>query len=64
MDKVIKNNPTKSKIRINANETKVNYYALLLAIVTHKTISQCLLDMGLSQGIGTFAKTYDGKPKS
>ena len=62
MSNITSNNP-KPK-RINANEVRLNYYALLLAIVTHKTISQCLLDMGLSQGIGTFAKTYDGKPKS
>ena len=62
MNRTTNTKPTRS--RVNPNELKSNYYALFLAIVTNKTISQCLLDMGLSQGIGTFAKTYDGKPKS
>ena len=36
--------------KLPATEIKQNYYALLIAIITHKTVSQALIDMGLMEG--------------
>lgn len=36
--------------KLQATEIKQNYYALLIAIFTHKTVSQALMDMGLMEG--------------
>lgn len=36
--------------KLPATEIKQNYYALLIAIITHKTVSQALMDMGLMEG--------------
>ena len=36
--------------KLPATEIKQNYYALIIAILTHKTVSQSLIDMGLMEG--------------
>lgn len=41
---------TNTRNHLTTNDLKANYYALFLAIVTHKTISQSLMAMGLSEG--------------